>query len=69
MRASLLALLRRLTGGRPMIEIRDVARYAPWSDIVSGETVRYYVAKGEIWMATSPWARFRVPIRKAREVA
>jgi hypothetical protein len=46
----------RLTGGRPMRYMRSA-----FTDIVSGEAVNFYEDRlGRVWLATGPWARFRV---------
>lgn len=46
----------RLTGGRPMRYMRS-----SFTDIISGEAVSFYEDRlGRIWLATGPWAWFRV---------
>lgn len=49
-------LLYKLTGGRPMVR----ERFA-FTDIVSGDKIYHFTDRlGRRWIATSPWALFRV---------
>ncbi len=43
-----------------MREITDDPLYAPFKDLVAGGMVRYYSAKGKVWMAKGPWSLLRV---------
>lgn len=53
-------LFFKLTGGRPMKYVASM-----FIDVVSGEPVnRYEDRLGRSWMASSPWAPFRVRIEK-----
>lgn len=50
----------KLTGGRPMRLVEPA-----FTDAVSGEQVGYYRDRfGRFWLATSPWAGFRIPAHR-----
>jgi len=56
MKQKIIALFFKLTDGRPMKKVGD----GFW-DSIGGQQVDYYQCKlGKQWMATSPWAWFRV---------
>lgn len=47
----------RVTGGRPMMKVA-----VAFTDVVTHEQVYYFLDKRHrLWLATSPWATFRVP--------
>lgn len=59
----MVGIILRLTGGRPMIE-----EGFAFTDVVSGESVRYYLDRlGRRWLATSAWALFRVERSPSQE--
>ena len=55
-----MSLLRLLSGDRPMKEITGNVLYIPFADLLKGGVIRFYSAKGRIWMAKTPWSLFRV---------
>jgi len=53
-------LMSRILGGRPMIKLEREF----WDGIEHKQVYSYMDTRGRVWLATSPWALFRVPCPK-----